>query len=319
MMMFRQTIDDFGFFPLILLHHCFPFLFSLGYLECFYHSIYSVSAMFWDSALVAAPDILIYALNFNSVTDRIWNTWPLVDGVILVWMLGRGGLAEEVGLHGWILEDVFSLSIFCLVHYFVCNPEVTSHLHCPPTSMAYKWWGPCSHEPHSLKPGAETSLFFLMFCLVGYYFKGTAKWLQDLKTGFSFLCVVTLTTTLIPSLWCCDCHVCSMDLKKAVIVTQHVLPPDDSHVRELENACLYRIPATVRFVFFSWYPVLFSVVNMSSRASFPLVSHFFPLRIYERQLRVWRVCKPHSGLCGFQWNTHVHSVQLLLSHTMLHI
>lgn len=69
--MFRQTVDYFGLFPLILLYHFFPFLFSFGCLECFCYSIYSVFAVFWDSALVVALDILIYALNFNSVSGRI--------------------------------------------------------------------------------------------------------------------------------------------------------------------------------------------------------------------------------------------------------
>lgn len=104
------------------------------------------------------------------------------------------------------------------------------------------------------------------------------------------------------------------------VFTTHVLPTDDSHVREPKNNCIYKVLATDGFVFFSWYPVLFSAIDGSSRASFPLVSHFFfsqNLRTSSFRLHGWRVCISHSSLCGFQWKIHAHGIQLVLLHTTL--
>lgn len=114
---------------------------------------------------------------------------------------------EEVGLQGWVIEGVLSLSTFGLAHRSGVSPEAKS----PPTvqspaammisclSCLPMWLGPSHHEANSWihEPKWIFPSSSLIFAV--HYFRGT-RWLAPphrLKTTISLLRVVTLTTTLI--------------------------------------------------------------------------------------------------------------------------
>lgn len=169
-----------------------------------------------------------------------------------------------MGSWGCILSHHFlSCSLFCVQ---LCEKPSHRHDRDPVTTSQILW----NHE--------AKWVFSYALSLSGIISKQQRNDYRPctLKTGISFLWWRALPPH------CCLLFMLGSPwahMKGTVFIT-HVLPTDDSHVRELKNNCIYKVLATVGFLFFSWYPVLFSAIDVSSRASFPLVSlFFFPLRI----------------------------------------
>lgn len=167
---------------------------------------------------------------------------------------------EEVGLQGWVIQAVLSLSTSGLAH--CCGqpwgeePSSSTVSHCHDDIMSAHVTGTKSPWARLLNPWAEMNLSFLRFHLWCALFQRNKVTSTTSYTKNHYFASLRVDP---------DHHIDPSPLhaiittKKALPIVQHLLSMDYSHSNELDNNYICKIPPTVGVVcFFMMYGINFS-------------------------------------------------------------